>query len=101
MYQRLGRKQGIGLCLAGIAGVDEACGHPALAVPLSGATTALLDALGVQLDPIDRANYEHNLIAAQNQLDADQYATAWAEEQTMPLEQAITAALGVLLRPCV
>ncbi|HEY0606505.1 MAG TPA: tetratricopeptide repeat protein [Herpetosiphonaceae bacterium] len=97
MYQELGRKQGIGLCLVGIAGVAGACGRPDLAVRLSGATTMLLDAIGVQLDRIDRANYERILAAAQEQLSPVQFATAWAEGQMLTLDQAIAEAMDIAM----
>jgi predicted ATPase/DNA-binding SARP family transcriptional activator len=93
LCRAMGSKVGIAYCLAGLAGVVEAQGQPRRAARLFGAVHSLLDATSGVLEPIDRLEYERNAADARAQLGEAAYATAWAEGQAMPLEQAIAEAL--------
>jgi tetratricopeptide (TPR) repeat protein len=76
-------------CVAGLAGAAE----PARAVRLLGAAAALRDVDQSQPVLARRREIERNLAAARAQLDEATFATAWAEGQAMPLEEAIAYAL--------
>jgi predicted ATPase/DNA-binding NarL/FixJ family response regulator len=81
-------------CLAGLAAVGAARGHPARAVRLGGAAAALAAAPGGPLHPADRAALDGGLAVARRALASDAWAAAWAEGLTMTLEQAAADALG-------
>jgi hypothetical protein len=84
--------EGIALCLAGIGAVGQEWHQPAWAVSLFAAATRILDSLGARMVRADRADYEHALAATRAQLDERSWAAAWAEGQTLSLEQAIARA---------
>ncbi|MCE7986917.1 MAG: helix-turn-helix domain-containing protein [Caldilinea sp. CFX5] len=90
-------KRRLPVCLEGIAGLASMVGQPARAAQLFGAADAWREAVGLPLPPVERATYERDLAAARTQLDEVAWTTAWAEGQTLSLEQAITEAQQVLL----
>ena len=86
-------KLGIACPLGGLAAVAVAMGETERAAQLAGANQALLEALGAQLEPTERAIYDAAVAAAQAALSGDQWATAWAAGQAMPLNEAVDYAL--------
>jgi predicted ATPase/DNA-binding SARP family transcriptional activator/DNA-binding CsgD family transcriptional regulator len=108
---KLGIKELIAYALEGLAGASSATSAQALAISqqdiyqsesapiyyaaqLWGAAQALRSALNAPLPPADAANHERQLAAARAQSDETAFARAWEEGRAMPLEQAITMALG-------
>jgi non-specific serine/threonine protein kinase len=80
--------------LARVAGADRA---PARALRLAGASATLRAKLGpkvMQLRPIDEARLAPTIQEATTMLGEHDFAAAWAEGQTLTLEQAIEYALG-------
>ena len=82
------------ICLEVLAGVACAQGQPERATRLCAAAAALRTATGTPLDRFDRTTYDSIVAAAQEALDDDAFAAAWAVGQALPLEQAIAEALG-------
>jgi tetratricopeptide (TPR) repeat protein len=70
-------------------------GRPAQAMQLAGAATALRVVTGVPLPPAELAQLQQQLAPAEQALGDAGSATAWAEGQRMPLEQATAIALEV------
>jgi hypothetical protein len=62
---------------------------------LFGAAMKMLDDLGAQLWPSNRADYDRNLAAARTALAPDAFQAAWERGQTMTAEEAVDFALGV------
>lgn len=93
IYRELGNQQGIAGCLKELAGVAGAQGLPERSARLFGAAEALRQAIGASLTPRERADYERNVAAVRATLSEDTFATLWAEERAMTLEQAIAYAL--------
>jgi predicted ATPase/class 3 adenylate cyclase len=93
LLQNLEEKQIIVECLAGVGGVFLKLGEAARAVRFLSAASALMAGTSVGLDYADQTEYEANLDAARRQLDAAAWATAWAEGQSMRLEQVLADAL--------
>jgi predicted ATPase/DNA-binding SARP family transcriptional activator len=93
-FQELGSKRCIALCLAGLAGLASTTGQPERAVRLFGAAQALLEGIGAELEPADRAGYERTRAAAYVQLDETAVDAAYAEGCAMTLEQAVGDALA-------
>jgi hypothetical protein len=97
LQRRLGNKQGIIECLAGLAGVhaDRADDQDAIrrAAVLFGAVESLLGTVKVPLAPADRIEYERDVAAVRAQMDEATFATAWAEGETLTLELAANLAL--------
>jgi tetratricopeptide (TPR) repeat protein len=93
ILQETGDKSEILGSISGMAGVRAALGQPEQAARLLGAAQALIDAIGAAWEPEEHAEYERYLTATRSQLPEDAFAAAWAEGQSMPLEQAIAEAL--------
>jgi len=91
LFGELGHKAGIADCLAGLAAVAGVQGQLELAVQLFAASQALFDALGVRLDPADRAENDRNLAAVRTQLDEATFTVAWTQGQQMTWEQLLAA----------
>jgi tetratricopeptide (TPR) repeat protein len=94
LFQALGDKEYIAICWEGFAGVAAAERQWERATRLWGAADAVRRAINVPLEPSLRAPYERNLALVRANLDAQAFAAAWAEGQTMAVEQAATYALA-------
>jgi len=75
--------------LTNLAGLASLMGQQKRAARLWGAAEALYDSIGVP------SIYNHAIVAARSQLNDATFAAAWAEGETMTLEQAIAYALEV------
>jgi DNA-binding CsgD family transcriptional regulator/tetratricopeptide (TPR) repeat protein len=69
-------------------------GRALRSVRLWGATESLLDTLGVAMGPAERHHYGPYISAVRAQLDQRAWESAWAEGQTMSLEEAVEYALA-------
>jgi len=87
------RAYGLSGYVAGFAGIIGANGKSLPAAQLLGAVEASYQALGAVMAPADRKEYDHILAAVRAQLDEAAFNAAWAEGQTITLEQAIEYAL--------
>jgi tetratricopeptide (TPR) repeat protein len=88
-----GDKESIGRGLTGLAGVARVIGHLEQAARLWGAEHALRKAVDIPISGAERAENESALATVRAQLDAATFAAAWAEGQTMPLDEAVAYAL--------
>jgi predicted ATPase/serine/threonine protein kinase/DNA-binding CsgD family transcriptional regulator len=79
----------IPLCLEGLATVASTQGQPVWAVRLWSAAEALRAAIGAPMLPPLRIMYERAVAAKRVQLGEEVFAAAWAEGQTMSLEQVL------------
>jgi hypothetical protein len=89
----LGNKSLLAGCLVGLARVAGVQQQPERAARLLGTSEALRMALGESMWPSALMQYERAAAIARAALGEEAFATAWAEGQGMPLEQAITEAL--------
>jgi predicted ATPase/DNA-binding CsgD family transcriptional regulator len=80
-------------CLAGLAGASAQV-RPEWATTLLGAATALMSAIGVRLEPVNRPDFDHNIALAKDRLGERAFSAAWAQGAAMTLEQAIAYALA-------
>jgi hypothetical protein len=80
---------GIASCLEGLAEVAMGQGDPGRAARLFGAAEAVRLAIGAPLPLIQRVPYEQAVASVRAQLGQEAFEAAWAEGQTMSLEQAI------------
>lgn len=88
---------GVALCLMGIAGAVSRGWATALrAAHLLGAAEALRASIGVQWEPVDRAEYERSVAACRTYLDSSAFATGWEHGQTLTLAEAVDLAMGLL-----
>jgi tetratricopeptide (TPR) repeat protein len=90
-FVRLGDRRGMAECLVGLAGV-WARAQPERAARLHGAADAQFSAIGAQLFPSNRQDYEHCLINVRERMEPKEFARARAEGRGFTLEQAITEA---------
>jgi non-specific serine/threonine protein kinase len=81
-------------CLHGLASLACVAQQYERAARLSGAATQLRDALGYRSKPADQEFYEQHTATTRARLGEAAFAAAWAEGQTMTLDQAIDYALA-------
>lgn len=85
-------RRGIARCLEGLASLAATTGQPTRAVSLFGAASSLREVSATPALPSDRRVYAPGLAAARDLLDDEDFAHAWDEGKTMPLERAIADA---------
>ena len=85
---------GITVCLGGLAGVAVLQGQAERAGRLFGAATALITSIEAELPPVFRQGYESMAAEARDRFGSDGFEAAWQAGQTMPLSDAVTAALA-------
>jgi ABC-type oligopeptide transport system substrate-binding subunit len=95
LFRELGARRYICQDFARLAGPVAAQGYPRAAARLLGASEALLEAMGIGLQPGDRHDIERYLVAVREQLDEATFDAAWAEGRAMSFEQAFSYALEV------
>jgi predicted ATPase/DNA-binding XRE family transcriptional regulator len=88
-----GDKETIGRGLTGLAGLARVIGNLEQAARLWGSEHALRKIVDIPISGAERAEYESAVAAARTQLDAATFAAAWAEGQTMTLDDAVAYAL--------
>jgi len=107
-YERAGELLQEGLTLArrigaqwevaeGLVRVADLCGKQGLrerGARLFGAGEALRENLGTPLSPSERDEYDPQVAAVRDSLDATTFTTAWAEGRAMSWEEAVAYALG-------
>jgi non-specific serine/threonine protein kinase len=81
--------------LAVFAGPVAAQGHPAKAARLLGASEALLESMGIDLQAGDQFEVERYVAAVREQLDEATFDAAWTDGRAMSLGQAVSYALEV------
>ncbi|MEZ4668564.1 MAG: LuxR C-terminal-related transcriptional regulator [Anaerolineae bacterium] len=83
-------------CLTNIlylAGAIAATGHPERAARLFGASYALLESIGVELEPGDKPEHERDLSFVRAHLNDQTFNKHWNEGRDMTLQQTIDYAL--------
>jgi len=93
LFRELGHKYGIAFCLEGIAAGIALTGQPYRAVQLFGAANALHETIGTLPSGVNARYLESMLQPARDALSEAAFVSAWAEGETMSLEQAIEYAL--------
>jgi predicted ATPase len=92
-FRDLGDRRGVAECVAGLAAVVVR-NKPALAAELFGTATTVIAGLGSQVNPSNRADYDHLIAAARETLGDEGLCTALARGHGMTLEDAVTVALS-------
>lgn len=94
-YRDIGHREGILLCVAGLAWAAGELHHPIRAARLFSGVAALRARFGIGASgpPAAQLFYEASWASVRAQLDQATFAAAWAEGCAMTLEQAIAAAL--------
>jgi predicted ATPase/class 3 adenylate cyclase len=90
LAQEIGDRELIASGLEGLASSVAVQGEPAWAGRLWGTAEALREAIEAPLQPIERAGYDHAVIAARDSLGEETFALAWARGRTMTVEQVLT-----------
>ncbi|MHB8630113.1 MAG: tetratricopeptide repeat protein [Aggregatilineales bacterium] len=84
-------RRAVAASLVGLAGIVIAQDQPWYAAQLLASVGAFLKETAAKLLLPDRLEYERHIEAARNQLDASTFDRAWAEGQSMTLEQAVAS----------
>jgi non-specific serine/threonine protein kinase len=92
LQRQTGNRQGIGECLAGLAGVAADAGADRRAAELFAAGHALLERIGAPLAPADHVVLIGDLDAVRHRLPPAEFERAWDAGQTLSLEQATVLA---------
>lgn len=99
LYEGRHYHKGVAECLAGLGKVEAAKGRLERAAKLCGATEAILERLGTQLDTLDRADYERTLEALKSQLD-ERLEPLLDAGRDISMERAVEyASTGLLAKP--
>ena len=88
LYKERQYQKGVAECLAGLGKIAAATGSLETAARLCGATEAILEGLGTQLDTLDRADYERTLGTLRSQL-GERLKTLLDEGRAMSMTQAV------------
>jgi predicted ATPase/DNA-binding CsgD family transcriptional regulator len=94
LLAELGDRLVLAQCFAGLATVAATDGHFVRAARLSGATAALVEAVGgTESSLTDVIDFARGLAIVRAELSEEAFAVAWADGQAMSLEQAMAYAL--------
>jgi predicted ATPase/DNA-binding SARP family transcriptional activator len=93
LNRELGDLRGVLACLAGFADIALVQGKFARAAQLMSAVETQLAAMGMQLLPVDKMEYERNLAQLRAEFDERTLIKSWAKGKKIALEQAISFAL--------
>jgi non-specific serine/threonine protein kinase len=93
LNRELGDPRGVLACLAGFADIAVVQGKFARAAQIMAAVETQLAAMGMQLLPVDKREYERNLAQLRAQFDGRTLNKCWAKGKEISLEQAIAFAL--------
>jgi predicted ATPase len=96
IQQGLEAKAGIAECLEGLAAVAGTQREPERAAKLFAASEALRQAAGLKAWRDYQGEVERDVAAARTQVDQETWQKAWAEGQTMTLEEAVADALSLM-----
>ncbi|NOK58208.1 MAG: hypothetical protein GFH27_549279n15 [Chloroflexi bacterium AL-W] len=99
LKQSLGNQQGIAGSLNGLAEIAVAFSQYERAVLLSGAASAMRDAISVALPPSDQIGVDNSLAVARSHLSEEAFIESWEAGQALTLEEAITLAQEALSAP--
>lgn len=91
----LGDKEDVASCLEGLAAIASRRSQPAQAAKLFGVAEKLRHQIGVPMPAPYQAHYERMKAHARARLGESAFEAAWAEGQTMTLEQAVADALKI------
>ncbi len=91
-FRELGDRRGVAESVAGLACL-AAEKEPQRTARLFGSVTAVVEAMGSQLNPTNQADYDHSLRIARSRLGGEAFEAGWKHGRSMTLEQAITDAL--------
>jgi tetratricopeptide (TPR) repeat protein len=94
LLRELGDKRVSAFCLEGLAATATLNRQADRAARLFGAAAALREAIGVPLEPVDRADYERYVAQGRDQLPPEGWTPAWESGYALSLDQAIAYALG-------
>ena len=93
--REFGNKRVISECLDGLWRVVAVYVGLEQGARLLAASEALREAIGVQIPPGGREDYDRKVAAVHDQLGEESFAEAWAEGRAMPMEAAIDYALTI------
>jgi predicted ATPase/DNA-binding CsgD family transcriptional regulator/Tfp pilus assembly protein PilF len=91
LFKAVGNKWLIAVCLVGFGVLATAQGEVVWAARLLSAAEALCKAINVVLPPSVHARQEFTIAAARTQLGEEVFTAAWAEGQSMTIEQVLSA----------
>lgn len=94
-HAKHGDREIIGLCLGGVAGMVGFLGQPEQAARLFGAASAAFETAGTSIWPVDRVDYDRNLVAVRARLGDVAFTTAWETGRALPPEQAVAEAIEI------
>jgi tetratricopeptide (TPR) repeat protein len=92
--REIGARGVLAEALEGMAWLVVAQEKAARAARLSGAAEALRESLGAALHPVLRPGHDQAVQAMRGELGEEAFAAAWAEGRALPLDEAVTLALG-------
>jgi non-specific serine/threonine protein kinase len=89
---RLGNQEDLLYCLAGIGGIAAERRQFVRAAQLLGAAAAIADTLGMTLQPLEQAQFDHDVGVTRAGLSDAAFQQAWATGRLLPLNEAVAEA---------
>jgi len=89
----LGSQALVPTCLEVVGTLLAAQGRAREAVELWGTAEALREVLGTPMHPVEHADYDKAVAAAQRKVDEQAFAKAWTKGRSTPIEQVIVTVL--------
>jgi hypothetical protein len=93
-FQSRGDRRGVAECVIGLAADTTAEGEPKTAASLFAAGQAALEALGTQLWPSNRPDYDHWVAGTRAGLSRSAFDNLWVQGQRLRPDEALSLALG-------
>jgi hypothetical protein len=93
-WKRLGHRAAIAHQLESFAFIAQHRGETSRAARLYGAAEGLRESIGIQMTPLEREEYDAEIVSLRRDLDQQTFASAWAEGRGLMLEQAMALALA-------
>jgi predicted ATPase len=94
LNQELGWKEGLAICLVGLAAILES--DAALAAELLGAASNINESLGTALEPYALGVEQRTIASLKADLSEDRFREAWARGAELELDDAVSLALASL-----
>ncbi len=93
-WRDLGQRPAVAHQLECVAFIAAATGHDDRAATLLGAAEALRELIGSAMTPIERREYDANLIRLRAEMDPALLRTAWLQGRSLTMDEAIDLAIS-------
>lgn len=94
-WQRLGHRAAVAHQLECLAFIAKALEQAEKAIKLLGAAEALRQRIEIDMNPLERQEYEMEVADLKANMDGQEFSSVWTEGRSMTMDQAIELALSI------